>query len=138
MTHPPLVNFILTNGKVFIAQRAGLELYLATQKRTCADLETCDEPDKVCMMGVMPPLSRLAKSRGRRRCNHLLIASEPIGDEDIWEEVPDGLMVAMDEDFQLSVLPPPEPFSVTWPEPLKPTPPRPGVIPASPGPPSST
>ncbi|MDG1482236.1 MAG: class II glutamine amidotransferase [Myxococcota bacterium] len=127
---PPKANFILTNGQVFIAQRAGLELYLATQKRTCADFDACTEPDKVCMMGTMPVLSGLLRRGGRRKCNHLLIASEPIGEEDIWEEIPDGTMVVMDDDFHLRLHPGPEPFWVTWPPPLKPTGLRPGVIPA--------
>jgi predicted glutamine amidotransferase len=127
---PPKANFILTNGRVFIAQRAGLELYLATQKRTCADFETCTEPDKVCMMGVMPPLSRLLSGGRTRKCNHLLVASEPIGGEDIWEEVPEGMMVVMDDRFHIRLHPAPEPFWVTWPAPLSPTGPRPGVIPA--------
>ncbi len=129
---PPKANFILTNGSIFIAQRAGLELYLATQKRTCADFETCAEPNKVCMMGVMPALTRLSErwQQTSRRCNHLAVASEPISDEDIWEEIPEGWMVILDADFLLRLHPPPQPFSVTWPAPLRPPGQRPGVIPA--------
>lgn len=126
---PPKANFILTNGEVFIAQRAGLELYLATQKITCADFADCTEPDKVCMMGRMPALSSLREGR-RRKCNHLLVTSEPIGSEDIWEEIPEGMMVVLDESFHLHLHPGPEPFTVTWPPPLQPPKARPGVIPA--------
>jgi len=103
--HPPILNFILTNGQVLFAQRAGLELYLASQKLSCADFNTCPEPNKVCMDTIAafhqdwenPPRGPL------RRMNHILIASEPIGSEDIWEEIPEGMMVAVDAEMKLYI-----------------------------------
>jgi glutamine amidotransferase len=92
----PIVNFILTNGTVFVANRCGRDLYLATQKSVCRDFATCPA-EKVCML----------PTREGARVNHLLVASERIGDEDRWEEVPDGHMVLLSEDFRLSVRPPP-------------------------------
>lgn len=111
--NPPILNFILTNGRVLFAQRAGLELYLASQKITCGDFATCAEPDKVCM-DVAPPLDlvwgRHPPAGALRRTNHLLVASEPIGEEDIWEEIPEGFLVMLDEDFRLFLRPPPDGF----------------------------
>lgn len=128
---PPLLNFILTNGQVLLAQRAGQQLFLASQKRLCRDAATCPEPRKVCL-DVHPPLDVL---RGRalpagawRPVNHLLVASEPIGDEDLWEEIPEGVIVALDAQMRLHLLPPAADFAAC-PSPPAP-PPRPAPAPA--------
>ena len=121
----PKANYILTNGRVLFARRAGLELYLTTQKRFCPDALTCPEADKVCLEGIMPKLQIGGKER---RCNHLLISSEPIGENNIWEEIPEGAMVALSEDFRLSVYEKPAPFWVTWPPEVTKHTPRKDVI----------
>jgi predicted glutamine amidotransferase len=122
--HPPIANYILTNGRVFFAQRAGLELFLASQKIHCGDFHTCAEPRKTCM-DVMPPLSMYRPNRlpegPLRRVTHVVVVSEPIGDEDIWEEIPDGMLVILDENFQLYCRPAPEGFR-TCPHPPAPAP----------------
>lgn len=125
---PPKANYILTNGKALFARRAGLELYLATQKRSCPDYEICKEPNKVCLMGIMP---RIKTTFNRpRRCNHLLIASEPIGTDNIWEEIPDGGLISLDANFMVRIHEAPEPFWVTWPPEVTKHPTRENVIPA--------
>ena len=129
---PPKINFILTNGETFFAQRAGMELYLATQKLACIDLQTCQEPNKVCMNTTpLPSLPSLSLRPGirSRRCNHLLVASEPLSGEDVWEEVPEGWMISLDPALRLRLHPPPAPFRVSWPPPLQPPPRRPDVLP---------
>lgn len=88
----PILNFLLTNGDVFLAHRHGRELYFATQKRVCADAETCVQPRKVC----------LEPRRPSGPVNHLIVASERIGDTDQWEEVPEGGMVILSKDFNLT------------------------------------
>lgn len=90
----PIVNFILTNGGTFVANRAGRELHLASQKRACRDAATCPA-EKIC----------LAPARADDRVNHLLVASERIGDEDLWEEVPDNTLVTLSPDFRLRLRP---------------------------------
>ena len=99
----PIVNFILTNGDVFIAMRAGLELYYATQKNRCGDFSTCEEPRKVCMESVRPD----------PQVNHLIVSSEKIGEEDIWEELPQGAIVALSKNFKIDFLEAPEHFTVS-------------------------
>jgi glutamine amidotransferase len=89
---PPVANFILTNGAVFVANRRGRELFLATQKAFCRDFDTCPA-EKLCMR----------PTREDDRVNHLLVASEKIGDEDRWEEVPEGHMVLLSQDFRLTM-----------------------------------
>ena len=124
---PPKANYILTNGSKLFARRAGLELYLATQKRTCADALTCPEANKICLEGIMPKL----REERQRICNHLLISSEPIGEDNIWEEIPEGALVALSTDFRLSVHKKPEPFWVTWPAEVTRHSPRTDVITAN-------
>ena len=99
----PIMNFILTNGDVFIAMRAGLELYIATQKNSCGDFETCEEPRKVCMEAVRPD----------PHVNHLIVSSERIGTEDIWEELPQGHVISLSKQFQLEILEPGPHFQVS-------------------------
>ena len=64
---------------------------LCRLKESLSD-QTCAEPNKICLMGVLPKL----KVGRKRKCNHLLVSSEPIGPDDIWEEVPEGALVALD------------------------------------------
>ncbi len=87
----PVVNFLLTNGGDFFAQRCGRELFFATQKFHCRDALTCAEPEKPCLLAERP----------HDRVNHLLVTSERIGDEDRWEEVPEGTLLALGNDFRL-------------------------------------
>lgn len=122
----PKINYILTNGKRLFARRAGLELFVATQKKQCPDANTCVEPNKICLEGFLPAL----KEGCRRKCNHLLVSSEPIGTDDIWEEVPEGALIAMSEDFVCTVHGPPSPFWITWPACVTIPQPRENVVPA--------
>jgi predicted glutamine amidotransferase len=92
----PVANFILTNGSVFVANRHGRELFLATQKFHCRDADTC-AAEKICLQEARP--SHVA---GGARVNHLIVASEQIGDEDRWEEVPDGELLVLSPDFRLT------------------------------------
>lgn len=89
---PPIVNFLMSNGREFFAHRSGRELWFATQKHFCRDAETCAEVHKPCLLPERP----------EGRVNHLLVASERIGDEDRWEEVPEGTLMALDEGFVLT------------------------------------
>lgn len=95
----PIVNVVLTDGRVFLAHRAGMPLHLSTQKITCADFATCPEPTKVCMLAVRPD---------DHHVNHLLVASEPIAThENRWEPVEDGTTLTLDADFMLHTIGPP-------------------------------
>ncbi len=88
----PVINFLLTDGHLFVAQRYGRELYMATQKWSCRDAATCAWPDRICLLPERPG----------DRLNHLLVASERIGDEDRWEEVPEGALLAVGDDLRLA------------------------------------
>ena len=96
----PIINLLLTDGRSLVAHRAGMPLFIATQKRHCADFHTCPEPSKVCM---------LLKRPDSHPVNHLLVASERIGEsENIWEEMSDGETIVLDPDYFLHRTEPPE------------------------------
>ncbi|MCP4803948.1 MAG: class II glutamine amidotransferase [Proteobacteria bacterium] len=99
----PVVNFILTNGDAFFAQRAGKKLYLATQKTACADFETCPA-EKVCMLPARPH---------DKKVNHMLVSSEQIGDEDRWELIAQGGLVYLSEGYDIGFLPPCDHFGLS-------------------------
>lgn len=93
----PIVNILLTDGRAFIAHRAGMPLLLSTQKSFCPEFQTCPEPTKVCMELVRPDAP----------VNHMLVASEPIGtSENRWEDLADGTTVILDERFRLTLVAP--------------------------------
>ena len=96
----PIINVLLTDGRLFVAMRAGMPLLLSTQKHFCKDFGTCAEPSKVCMEVKRP---------GNHAVNHLLVASEPIAsEENRWEELADGGMIVLDENFLLKIHEPPK------------------------------
>jgi glutamine amidotransferase len=99
----PILNFILTNGETFFALRAGKELYLSTQKVFCPDAETCPEPNKVCLEAKRPG----------RQVNHLIVSSERIGNDDIWENMHQGQMVYLDREFRIGFLDAPPNFRLS-------------------------
>lgn len=106
---PPLLNFILTNGEVFFAHRSGLELFLASQKATCEEVERCAVVDKVCLMNLPPlrdRLGRVGTGEPIRRVNHALVSSEPVGDEHVWEELPEGHLLTVGPSMRLFLDPP--------------------------------
>jgi predicted glutamine amidotransferase len=94
---PPILNLVLTDGRIFVAHKAGMPLFLSTQKTSCAQFDTCSAI-KVCMEAVRP---------AEEPVNHMLIASEPIGDDNIWEDLQDGSTVVLAQGFELELLPPP-------------------------------
>jgi glutamine amidotransferase len=92
---PPILNILLTNGRLFLAHRGGRELLFSTQKRFCKDAATCTEPNKVCLLSRRPS----------PKVNHLILASEPIGEEDHWEVLEEGSILMLDSGFKLSFYP---------------------------------
>lgn len=92
---PPIMNFLLTNGDVFVAQRWGRDLHFSTQKRRCPDAGTCPWSDRICLEAARP----------EGRLNHLLVASEQIGADDVWEEVPEHSLLLVGSDWRLQARP---------------------------------
>lgn len=88
----PTTNVLLTDGRVFLAHRSGIPLYAATRKRQCPEADTCPIPDKGCLDPARPLDGRV---------NHLLVASEPIGADDVWVPLDQGETLVLDAQFDL-------------------------------------
>ena len=88
-----MMNFVLTNGRLVLANRFNGGLYFSTLKRRCADFDGCPVVDKVCFgprrLGV--------------RHTHILIASDPTSADDIWEEIPNRGFLTVDNEYRIDV-----------------------------------
>lgn len=91
-TEPPIMNFLVTNGVHFAATRFGRRLFFSTQKRQmCSDYERCPSASRPC----------LGPQRGEGPLTHLAVASEPISQEDLWEELPDNVVCLVDNHMDI-------------------------------------
>ena len=80
-----LLTLLVTNGQVMAAHHGGKELYFSTWKRRCADRDLCPSLSAAC---EAPSTSG--------HVNHLLIASEPLQGENVWEPLSEGDIVGVD------------------------------------------
>jgi glutamine amidotransferase len=92
----PTTNVILTDGRVFLAHRSGVPLWFSSRKTACPDAPACPMIDKVCLREGISATGKV---------NHLLVASEPIGADNVWSAMDDGATVALDADFHRTILP---------------------------------
>ena len=90
-----MMNWVLTNGRVWIVSRFNGGLSFSTQKRRCADVDVCPIADKVCF----------GPRRKGIRHTHVLFASDPTSPDDIWEEMPNRSLLTVDADLKLRVAP---------------------------------
>ncbi len=80
-----LLTLLVTNGQTMAAHQGGKELYFSTWKKRCADRDVC------------PSLSRSCEQPTTAgKVNHLLIASEPLQGENVWEPLAEGDIVGVD------------------------------------------
>jgi len=88
-----MMNFVLTNGKLVLANRFNGGLNFSTQKRRCADFDICPVVDKVCF----------GPRRTGVRHTHVLIASDPTSADDVWEEIPNRGFLTVDSECRLDI-----------------------------------
>jgi glutamine amidotransferase len=89
---PPIANFIASDGRCMVACRLGRELLFSTQKRFCEQMDNCARWQEDADLNCMHPLRDAA-------INHILVSSEAISSEDIWEALKEGELVGVDADF---------------------------------------
>ncbi len=82
----PCMNFLIANGRLFAASRLGRDLFFSTQKYRCPDFAHCTDPTRHCMGQRHPEVP----------VTHLLVASERISLDDVWEEVPNNALLLVD------------------------------------------
>jgi glutamine amidotransferase len=81
-----LLTLLITNGQCMVAHQGGKELYYSTWKRRCADRDICPSLAKACESPIGAGGS----------VNHLLIASEPLQGDNVWEPLAEGEIVGVD------------------------------------------
>lgn len=91
--HRSLLTLLVTNGQTMAAHHGGKELYFSTWKRRCADRDTCPSLSKSCESAMASGGS----------VNHLLIASEPLQGENVWESLGEGDIVGVDWRMRLQL-----------------------------------
>lgn len=83
--------FLVGDGNLLAACRRGRTLHVSTHKRACAARASCPRLVKEC---EAPP-------REGAPAHHLLVASEPLSPDDVWEEVPEDGMVSIDRELRV-------------------------------------
>ncbi len=82
---PCLLTFMLTDGVSFVATRGGKELFWSTYKKRCSERYSC------------PSLSPECEAPSKTGyVNHLILSSEPLQGDNVWEELRDGDVVGVD------------------------------------------
>ena len=79
------LTFSLTNGSKMIAYQGGKSLYYSTYKTKCGSSSSCIFYAPFC------------ESPNKGKANHLLISSEPIGNENIWLDLQPKEFVMVDD-----------------------------------------
>jgi glutamine amidotransferase len=79
------LTMMLTDGQSFVAAQGGKELFLSTYKKRCSERDTCPSLSKEC---EAPSESGYV--------NHLILSSEPLQGDNVWEELEKGDIVGVD------------------------------------------
>lgn len=82
---PNLLTCIVTDGTTMVAHQGGKELFFSTYKRRCPDREICPSLAPHC---EGPPTTG--------KVNHLVLSSEPLHGDNVWEPLGPGEMVGVD------------------------------------------
>jgi glutamine amidotransferase len=82
---PATLTLMATDGETLVATQGGKELFWSSYKTRCADRGTC------------PSLSVECEAPTRSgRVNHLIVSSEPLLGENVWQPLADGDIVGVD------------------------------------------
>jgi glutamine amidotransferase len=88
--HRSLLTLMVTDGQCLAATQGGKPLYYSTYKKRCSDREIC------------PSLSAECEAPTRSGfVNHLIISSEKLQGENIWTELEEGAIMAVDHRMQV-------------------------------------
>jgi predicted glutamine amidotransferase len=90
-TEQLLTTCIVTDGTTMAAHQGGRELYWSSHKTRCADRGTCASLSEEC---EAPSKSGYV--------NHLILSSEPLQGENVWNEMSPGDVIGVDWRMRLS------------------------------------
>jgi glutamine amidotransferase len=88
---PSLLTLMVTDGVTMAAVRWGKELYWSTHKGRCGDRDSCAHFADVC---EAPSLTGFV--------NHLIMSSEPVIDDNVWEAFREGEILGVDWRMRVS------------------------------------
>lgn len=94
-----LLTLMMTDGEIMVGHQGGKELFFSTHKRKCPDRETCPF--------FAPECEAPATEAGY--VNHLILSSEPLQGENVWKQMGEGEVVAVDHFMRFHRYPGPEP-----------------------------
>ena len=85
--------FIITNGELILGYNGGQPLYYTTHKNCCPIRDSCAYYAKNCE----------TFSVTGSKINHILMSSEPIQGENVWQKLPVGSRVSLDASMRLDI-----------------------------------
>ncbi len=89
--HRALLTLMVTDGENLAACHGGKQLYYSTYKGACADRDTCPSLSAEC---------EAATESGY--VNHLIVSSEPLLGENVWIELHEGDVIAIDHHMRVA------------------------------------
>ncbi len=87
---PALLTFLLSNGSTMLGYHGGEELVFSTWKKSCDERDSCAFFSHECENPV-----------NKGAINHLLVSSEPISREDIWQPLGLGEGFCLDDQMKM-------------------------------------
>lgn len=88
---PCLLTVVITNGHSMVGMHGGKELFFSTYKRRCPERDKCNSFSAECEAPT-----------ARGQVNHLIISSEPLQGDNVWQALAPGEIVAVDARMRLS------------------------------------
>ncbi len=86
-----LLTCLVTDGTAMVAHQGGKELYWSGHKTRCADRDSCPS---------LSPECEAPTETGH--VNHLIVSSEPLSGENVWNEMRPGELVGVDWRMRLT------------------------------------
>jgi glutamine amidotransferase len=84
------LTFLLTNGRTLIATHGGRELFWSSYKTRCRDRDSCKHLAAEC-----------ENPSESGSINHLIVASEPLGGDNVWLPLSEGEVIGVDGRMRL-------------------------------------
>ena len=92
--HHSLLTVIVTDGEVMVAHQGGKELHWSTHKLHCPEQGGCPHFGGSCLNAV-----------ASGAVNHLIVSSEPLQGENVWNTMAEGEIVGVDHAMRLHRFP---------------------------------
>jgi glutamine amidotransferase len=80
-----LLTFLVSDGELLAGTQGGKELHYSTYKKRCPERDSCTFFSPEC-----------EEPRTEGHVNHLILSSEPLQGENVWTEMKEGAIVAVD------------------------------------------